>query len=80
MPTIELLQVPHHGSKTGLDNDFLDRVRPRLAVVSVGKNNRYGHPSEEILKILRNKDIKKLRTDLNGEIETISDGKGWWVK
>lgn len=77
--SLEVLQVPHHGSKTGLDQEFLDRVGPRLAVISVGKNNRYGHPSEEILKILRDLDIKILRTDVDGEVEIISDGKKWWV-
>lgn len=77
---VEVLQVPHHGSRSGLDSSFLNEVRPRLAVISVGKNNRYGHPNEEILKILRDMDIKMLRTDLNGEVEIISDGKKWSIK
>lgn len=80
LPGIEVLQVPHHGSRSGLDSSFLNEVRPRLAVISVGKNNRYGHPNEEILKILRDMDIKMLRTDLNGEVEIISDGKKWSIK
>lgn len=74
LPKIEVLQVPHHGSKTGLDDEFLGRVRPSLAVISVGKNNRYGHPSPQILEMLQNKKIKILRTDLDGELELISDG------
>ncbi|MBI2622514.1 MAG: hypothetical protein HYW64_00230 [Candidatus Levybacteria bacterium] len=48
-----------------------------MAVISVGKNNKYGHPHKEVIEILRDKDIKILRTDLDGEVEIISDGKGW---
>lgn len=77
---VEILKVPHHGSKNGLTNDLLEAANPKLAVISVGKNNRYGHPHEETLKILRDKDIKILRTDEDGEVEIISDGKGWWVR
>jgi len=76
---IEVLQVPHHGSKTGLTSEILDSIKPELAVISVGKNN-YGHPSEEEIKILRDRDIRILRTDLNGEIEIVSDGLSWGVR
>ncbi len=76
---VDVLQVPHHGSKTGLTGDILDLLLPKLAVISVGKNNRYGHPRQEILQILRDYDTKILRTDEVGEIEIVSDGKKWWV-
>ncbi len=72
---ISVLQVPHHGSASGLDQEIIDRIKPKLAVISVGKDNRYGHPRQEILKILRDNDIKILRTDEDGEVEIISDGK-----
>ncbi len=75
MPSIDILKVPHHGSQTSLDEQFLDKVNPRLAIISVGKNNSYGHPSQETIRILRERDIKILRTDLDGEIEITSDGK-----
>lgn len=75
---ISILQVPHHGSKTGLDSEILDILKPELAVISVGKN-RYGHPAEPILQMLTDKDIKILRTDKDGEIEIVSDGQGWVV-
>lgn len=71
---IAVLQVPHHGSASGLDQEVLQRARPKLAVISVGKNNRYGHPRPEILKILRDNDIKILRTDQDGEVEIVTDG------
>ncbi len=76
---IEVLKVPHHGSRTGLDADSLEKIRPRLAVISVGKNS-YGHPAKETLEVLRDYDTKILRTDNDGEIEIISDGKSWWRK
>lgn len=77
---LSLLQVPHHGSKTGLDEDFIHRTSPKLAVISVGKNNKYGHPAQSTIKILRNKGIKILRTDEHGEIEITTDGFSWVVK
>lgn len=76
---INVLQVPHHGSKTGLDSGILDIIKPELAVISVGKNNKYGHPAESIIKILKDKDIKILRTDEYGEIEIESDEVSWGV-
>lgn len=84
LPTIEVLQVPHHGSKYGLDEEILSRIKPKIAVISVGKNS-YGHPSREVIKILRDLDIRQslrfeelkvLRTDKNGEIRISSDGEG----
>jgi len=74
---VKILQVPHHGSKSGLNPDLLQELNPKLAVISVGKN-KYGHPTAEILNILRDKNIRILRTDQKGDIEFISDGKGWW--
>lgn len=77
---VDLLKVPHHGSRTGLSAQFMDQVRLGLAVISVGKKNKFGHPHEETLKILTDKDIKTLRTDLDGEVAVISNGKKWWVE
>ncbi len=78
--SIEVLQVPHHGSKTGLTPEIINSIDPRLAVISVGKKNRYGHPRKEILEMLKGGGIKILRTDQNGEIEIISDGERWGIK
>jgi competence protein ComEC len=76
---IEILKVAHHGSKYSSSEEFLGRVDPDLAVISVG-NNSFGHPTSEVLERLQNLDIKLLRTDINGEIEVVSDGKTWGVK
>ncbi len=76
---IEVLQVPHHGSRFGLTKQLLEKLSPQVAVISVGKNN-YGHPSKEVIELLKNKEIKVLRTDLAGDLEIITDGKMWKIK
>ena len=76
---VEVLKVPHHGSKTGMNETFIDSVRPSLAVISVGKNNTYGHPTQEILEMLEARAIRVMRTDEKGDIEVVSDGKNWTV-
>ncbi len=63
-----ILQVPHHGSKYGLYPDSLDLAEPTLVVISVGKKNGYGHPSREVLDILKAKNIRTWRTDEQGEL------------
>lgn len=75
----EVLKIPHHGSKTSLLTSFLEKISPQLAVISVGKNS-YGHPAKETLRMLKDLGIKILRTDENGEIEIVSDGKGWYTR
>lgn len=77
--SIEVLKVPHHGSATGMSKDYLDWLNPMLAVVSVGRNI-YGHPSSDILSMLADKGVRVLRTDHQGDIEIISDGKMWSVQ
>lgn len=77
---VEVLKVPHHGSKNGLTPKLLKLAAPKLAVISVGKNNRYGHPHEEVIQMLREVgEIRVLRTDVDGEVEIVSDGQKWWV-
>lgn len=68
-----VLKVSHHGSKNGLNQTVLDNTMPKLAVISVGKNS-YGHPTSQVLNLLKNANIKTLRTDQMGDIEIISDG------
>jgi len=63
----DILKVAHHGSKYSVSAQFLDAVKPILAVIEVGKNS-YGHPSKEALNSLADKDIPVLRTDLFGTI------------
>lgn len=77
---IEYLKVPHHGSKNGLTKELLDKAKPEVAVISLGKNNRYGHPHSEVLKLLEDKSIQTFRTDQIGDVIVETDGKQWWVK
>ncbi|EKD86704.1 MAG: hypothetical protein ACD_37C00183G0003 [uncultured bacterium] len=77
---VDVLKVPHHGSKTGMSSYLLSIIKPELAVISLGAKNKYGHPSKLSLDLLKEYKAKILRTDLNGEIEIISDGKIWSIK
>lgn len=77
---VEVLKVPHHGSKTAMLAEWLEVVDPQMAVISVGKNNSYGHPARQTLDQLERVGARVLRTDVDGDIEVISDGKKWWVK
>lgn len=65
---INILKIPHHGSKNGLTKNFLLLAKPMVAVISVGKNNQYGHPSKIILDMLQAQKIKVKRTDKQGNI------------
>ena len=63
---IDVLKIGHHGSKTSSDKNFIDEMNPKYSVISVGKNNRYGHPNKEVLENL--KESKIYRTDKDGSI------------
>jgi competence protein ComEC len=64
---IDILKYAHHGSKTGMREDFLEKLNAKEAVLSVGKNN-FGHPSSEALSLLEKYGVKIRRTDVEGEI------------
>lgn len=70
----DVLKLSHHGSKYSSSDVFLDVVRPSYAVISVGKNNDYGHPHESTLREMEDREIKVYRTDVLGTIIFISDG------
>jgi competence protein ComEC len=70
-----VLKVSHHGSKYATTKDFLDRVKPEVAIVSCGAWNRYGHPSQAVLDRLKAANVKLYRTDLQGEITITTRGK-----
>ena len=63
---IDVLKVGHHGSKTSSNKEFINEINPKYSVISVGKNNRYGHPNKEVLDNLDNSKI--YRTDQDGSI------------
>ena len=70
-PQTDILKVGHHGSSTSTSQKFLNQIKPNYAIISVGKNNDYGHPNNTILKRLNNIGAKVFRTDESGTIEII---------
>lgn len=76
--SIEYIKIPHHGSKNGLTKDLLDAVEPKIAVISVAKGNSYGHPHNEVIKLLSEKGVKILRTDKIGDVVVETDGRDVW--
>ena len=66
LPDIDVLKVGHHGSKTSSSKEFINEVNPKYSIISVGKNNRYGHPNDSVLDNLE--DSKIYRTDEDGSI------------
>ena len=77
-----VLKVGHHGSKTATSQRFLDAVNPAVAVISVGRDNSYGHPAGEVVARLelRLGAGKVYRTDLDGEVVVVTDGVGVRVR
>ncbi|MBY0123857.1 DNA internalization-related competence protein ComEC/Rec2 [Bacillus sp. S/N-304-OC-R1] len=77
----DVLKVGHHGSKSSTSELLLDKISPKLAVISAGRNNRYGHPNKEVLNNLSDRQINILRTDEHGAITYIFRGdKGTFFK
>ena len=65
---VDVLKVGHHGSKTSTSAEFLEHIRSKVAIISAGENNRYGHPHEDIVSELEKRNIKIVRTDEDGAI------------
>ena len=66
LKNMDILKVGHHGSKTSSSKTFIDEINPTYSIISVGRNNRYGHPALDTLKNLEQSKI--YRTDLNGSV------------
>jgi len=77
---IDIIKVPHHGSKTGMSDLFLKEVKPEAAIISVGESNRYNHPAQVSLDLLNKNKVKIFRTDKSGEVEIITDGNTYKIK
>lgn len=71
----DVLKVGHHGSENSTTYPFLREIMPKYAVISVGEDNSYGHPTDNTLSRLRDADVKVFRTDMQGDIYCTSDGK-----
>ena len=75
---IDILKVGHHGSDTSSSKDFIKSINPTYSLISVGKNNKYGHPHNKVLKILDKSKI--YRTDLNGSIKVNFKNNGFKIE
>ncbi|NLY78058.1 MAG: DNA internalization-related competence protein ComEC/Rec2 [Tissierellia bacterium] len=76
---VDLLKVPHHGSNTSSSQDFLEKLKPKAAFVSVGRNNMFGHPHGEVVKRYEELNIALYRTDESGLIRVYLRGDGFAV-
>ena len=74
-PHVDVLKVGHHGSNTSSSKNFLEQIKPEVALISVGQGNTYGHPTQATLKRLSNIGAKIYRTDENGTILLIEKGE-----
>jgi len=70
----DVLKVGHHGAKDSCSEEFINKVKPKIAVLSVGRNNRYGYPSKEVIERFKIKKIPLYRTDYDGTIIVQTDG------
>ncbi len=77
--TATVVKVPHHGAGGSFSKAFYRRLRPRVAVISVGRNN-FGHPSPKVTSYLQQQKILVYRTDRHGAVTVTSDGKRLWIK
>lgn len=75
----DILKVGHHGSSTSTNLEFLDKVDPSIAVITVGKN-RFGHPSQKIIERLEDKNIQIYRTDEDGTVIIRTNGQEYWIR
>lgn len=71
---VDVLKIGHHGSMTSTTDNFLEAVSPRIAIISCGNNNEYGHPHDGTLQKLKENNITIFRTDFDGNIVLESDG------
>ena len=78
LPNVDILKVGHHGSYTSTSTDFINVIKPKYSVISVGENNMYKHPNKNVLDILDN--TKLFRTDVDGTIEVKISKKGYKIK
>lgn len=78
LPEIDILKVGHHGSNTSSSKKFINEINPKYSLISVGENNRYGHPKKSVLNTLSKSKI--YRTDKDGDIEVEFNNKGYNIR
>ncbi len=76
---VDYIKIPHHGSRNGLTEELLKKTNPKVAVISAGKKNSYGHPHKEVLDMLKNAGVKIYGTYEAGDVVVETDGASWRV-
>jgi competence protein ComEC len=76
----DVLKVGHHGSRWATSDNFLAHCRPRIAIISCGVGNRFGHPSSDVLTRLTRAGVEIFRTDRDGAVQCRTDGRSLWVR
>jgi competence protein ComEC len=71
---IDLLKIAHHGSGENYNQNLIDKVRPKQAIISVGEDNRYGHPAKSVVDDLLRREIELFRTDRDGSVSFTTNG------
>lgn len=77
---VDVLKAGHHGSKTSSSKLFIKKIKPTIALISCGLNNRYNHPSQETLDTFQSNQVAVYRTDKQGAIKFEKKGKSWQIK
>ena len=78
LSNIDFIKIGHHGSNTSSSEEFINSINSKYSLISVGKNNRYGHPKDEVLDTLSNSTI--FRTDIDGSIEIKLNKNGYRIR
>ena len=76
----DVIKIGHHGSTTSSSENFINRVKPKYAIIPVGKDNNYNHPHQTVIDRLKAANVKIYRTDQNGNIVVTSDGNSIEIK
>lgn len=80
LPPLTVLQEPHHGSRTGITPEIIASLHPQLVTISVGAHNTYGHPAPSTLMTLQNAHVHISRTDQEGTLRLITNGKSYNIE
>jgi len=77
---VDILKLGHHGSRTSTSEKFLAKIKPEVAIISCGADNKFGHPHQEVIDIVDEHGAKIYRTDISGRVKVSSDGKEYWIE
>jgi competence protein ComEC len=76
---VEIMKLSHHGSRTSTSERLIKNLNADKAIISAGNENKYGHPHKEVLEMLDDARVEYFRTDLQGNIKVVTDGKSQWI-